>query len=107
MDAPPRIERERTALHRSVLSAPVQILLKLGFLDGRYSVFDYGCGRGDDLRILRKLNIAADGWDPVYKPHGRRQPSDIVNLGFVLNVIENPNERSETLTTAFSLDIMD
>ena len=103
MDAPPRIERERTALRRSALSAPGQILLKLGFLDGRYSVFDYGCGHGDDLRILRRLNIAADGWDPVYKPHGQRQPSDIVNLGFVLNVIENPDERSETLRTAFSL----
>ena len=103
MDAPPRIERQRTALRRSALSAPVRILLKLGFLDGRYSLFDYGCGHGDDLRILTNLNIAADGWDPVYKPHGARQPAEIVNLGFVLNVIEDPDERRETLTTAFSL----
>jgi len=30
-------------------------------------------------------------------------PADIVNLGFVLNVIEDPNERNETLRVAFNL----
>lgn len=97
------IERERTALRRTELSSPIQHLLRFGFLDGRQTVFDYGCGRGDDLRLLNEMNIPAVGWDPVYRPGGERRPSDIVNLGFVLNVIEDSDERTRTLKSAFAL----
>jgi DNA phosphorothioation-associated putative methyltransferase len=45
---PGPIERHRTALSRYSFSAPIQILSRLGFLDGTRSLFDYGCGRGDD-----------------------------------------------------------
>ncbi|MCY4029679.1 MAG: DNA phosphorothioation-associated putative methyltransferase [Acidobacteria bacterium] len=99
----PTIERQRTALRRSTLSRPLQALLRLGFLDGTHSVFDYGCGRGDDLRMLADMGISADGWDPVYRPSGPKRAADIVNLGFVLNVIESPDERRRTLTDSFSL----
>ena len=100
---PTPIERERTALRRAELSSPIQHLLRFGFLDGRHTVFDYGCGRGDDLRLLDEMNVAATGWDPVYQPDGKLGPADIVNLGFVLNVIENADERSKTLKSAFAL----
>ena len=101
MSAP--IERQRTALRRAELSSPVQHLLRFGFLDGRHTLFDYGCGRGDDLRLLDEMNISATGWDPVYRTDGEFRQSDIVNLGFVLNVIEDANERSRTLESAFAL----
>ena len=97
------ITRHRTAQRRSALSSPVRHLLDLGFLDGRHSVFDYGCGRGDDLRLLTEMDIPAAGWDPVFRPDGRRHPADIVNLGFVLNVIEDTEERRETLRSAWAL----
>ena len=97
------IERERTALRRTDLSSPMQHLLKYGFLDGRHSLFDYGCGLGDDLRLLKLMNIAATGWDPVFRPDTARDPADIVNLGFVLNVIEDAREREATLKSAFQL----
>ena len=45
------IARHRTAQRRSDLSSPVRLLMDLGFLDGKLSLFDYGCGRGDDLRF--------------------------------------------------------
>ena len=77
--------------------------MDLGFLDGRLSLFDYGCGRGDDLHLLNAMNINASGWDPIFLPDGERRPADIVNLGFVLNVIEDSQERSETLRSAFAL----
>ena len=96
------IARYRTAQRRTDLSSPIRHLMDLGFLDGSHTLFDYGCGRGDDLRLLDAMNIAASGWDPVYRPDGERQPADIVNLGFVLNVIEDPRERSETLRSAFA-----
>ena len=98
-----QIERERTALRRTGLSSPMQHLLRFGFLDGRYSLFDYGCGRGDDLRVLERMNVPASGWDPVFQPDAPREPAEIVNLGFVLNVIEDPQERDGTLKLAFQL----
>ena len=100
---PPTIDRHRTALRRTALSSPFQHLLRFGFLDGALSVFDYGCGRGDDLRLLQAMDIRADGWDPVHRSRARRRPADIVNLGFVLNVIEDSREREETLRAAYAL----
>lgn len=97
------IERERTALRRTALSSPVQHLLRFGFLDGTASLFDYGCGHGDDVRLLTEMGIAAQGWDPVFCPATERGPADVVNLGFVLNVIEDARERDETLKGAFAL----
>ena len=97
------IDRQRTALRRAQMSSPMRHLLRFGFLDGTHSVFDYGCGRGDDLRLLATMNVSAIGWDPVYRPDSRRVPADVVNLGFVLNVIEDAAERRDTLMAAFAL----
>ena len=83
------IARHLTALSRSNLSAPMQCLARHGFLDGTLSVFDYGCGRGDDIRNLTGNAIRVSGWDPHYAPDQPKQVADIVNLGFVINVIEN------------------
>ncbi len=97
------IDRQRTALQRRELSSPMQHLLALGFLDGTRSVFDYGCGQGDDVRLLAAMGVDAAGWDPAFRPDDPRLPADIVNIGFVLNVIEDADERREALQTAFSL----
>jgi DNA phosphorothioation-associated putative methyltransferase len=95
--------RQLTALTRYNFSAPVQTLARYGFLDGRFSLFDYGCGRGDDLRGLRDCGLNAAGWDPYYAPDPPIHPADIINLGFVINVIEDRDERRETLTRAWAL----
>ena len=97
------IERERTALHRTALSSPIQHLLRFGFLDGAASLFDYGCGHGDDVRLLAEMGITAEGWDPLFRAATERRPADVVNLGFVLNVVEDARERDETLKRAFAL----
>ncbi len=97
------ISRHLTALSRSNLSAPMQCLARHGFLDGRLTVFDYGCGKGDDIRNLQANNIPVSGWDPHYAPDNPKQPADIVNLGFVINVIENFQERLEALAGAYQL----
>ena len=31
-------------------------------------LFDYGCGRGGDVRTLTGLGIEASGWDPTHAP---------------------------------------
>lgn len=95
--------RQLTALVRYGFSAPVQTLARYGFLDGRHTVFDYGCGRGDDVRGLTENGLAASGWDPYFAPDNDITPTDIVNLGFVINVIEDFDERLDALTRAFAL----
>lgn len=97
------IERHRTALSRSALSAPMQTLVRHGLLAPERTCFDYGCGRGDDLRSLQQSGYTASGWDPYYAPDGERKSADLVNLGFVLNVIEDFDERVEALRGAFAL----
>jgi len=95
------IERHLTAIDRSRLSTPMQILAQHGYLDGRYSVLDYGCGKGDDVNELEAHGIDVIGWDPVYAKDVAPRPADLVNLGFVINVIEDPRERSEALLRAY------
>ncbi|BCU05562.1 DNA phosphorothioation-associated putative methyltransferase [Allochromatium tepidum] len=92
-----------TALTRYGFSAPIQSLARHGFLDGRYRLFDYGCGRGDDVRGLIENGLEAAGWDPYHAPDRPIQAADIVNLGFVINVIEDFDERLEALMRAWSL----
>jgi DNA phosphorothioation-associated putative methyltransferase len=97
------IARHLTALTRYGYSAPIQTLARFGFLDGSKTVFDYGCGRGDDLRGLRENNIEVNGWDPHFAAEEDKRKAHLVNLGFVINVIENLEERIEALRGAFAL----
>ena len=98
------VARHKTAIARSQLSTPMQMLARHGFLDGEHSILDYGCGRGDDISILQEAQLPVRGWDPHYAPDtDLNKPADVVNLGFVLNVIEAPSERAEALRNAFSL----
>lgn len=97
------IERHKTAIRRSALSRPVQSLLDSGVLNHERSFFDYGCGYGDDIAILAENGFTAAGYDPVYFPNQPFIPSDIVNVGYVLNVIEDEVERERVLTEAAGL----
>ena len=99
----PTINRAKTALSRNNFSRPVQHLLESGLLTKKQTFFDYGCGRGDDIAGLAELGFHASGWDPAYHADRAQVPAAIVNLGFVLNVIENSAERSIALRRAWEL----
>jgi len=77
--------------------------LRDGVISPESSVFDYGCGRGQDVQLLNALGIRCQGWDPAYFPEATRERADIVNLGYVVNVIESPEERDSTLREAWDL----
>lgn len=96
------VARHRTAIARRDLSQPMQLMMRLGIIRRGFSVFDYGCGQGDDVALLQGNGYEAFGWDPHHAPDGPRRTADVVNLGFVLNIIENPHERVETLKAAWS-----
>lgn len=98
-----QVLRHKTAIRRNQLSRPVRLALRDGILLPEHSVFDYGCGRGEDVEYLKGMGFKAVGWDPVHYDHGAPGPADVVNLGYVINVIEVTQERKDTLKRAFTL----
>jgi DNA phosphorothioation-associated putative methyltransferase len=96
------IPRHKTAIHRTDLSRPLKYALRDGLLGCGTSLFDYGCGHGHDLDLCRSRGIAA-GWDPVFRPDVPLRHADVVNLGFVLDVIEDTAARAAALRNAWRL----
>src|SRR5881397_1904142 len=99
----PTVPRHKTAIRRTDLSRPIKCALRDGLIDKGTSVFDYGCGHGQDIDLLMGLGIRCEGWDPVFRPHRSLAEADIVNIGYVINVIENPNERVAALRKAWEI----
>jgi DNA phosphorothioation-associated putative methyltransferase len=99
------IDRHKTAIKRNDLSLPIKCLINdhLILPDGSTSVFDYGCGHGESVCLLNAQGIECRGWDPAYRSESPLVASDIVNLGYVINVIEDPRERRNTLRQAWDL----
>ena len=97
------IPRHRTAIRRRDLSLPLKCSLRDGLINPSLSVYDYGCGHGRDVQLLTERGITTQGWDPVFFPDQVRRPSDVVNFGYVINVIEAPEERAATVRTAWEL----
>ena len=100
---PAGIARHRTAIKRYDLSKPVKQLMERGLLKQSDTFFDYGCGHGMDIEALHDLGYQASGWDPAFRPTAPKTHAAVVNLGYVLNVIEEPTERIATLREAYSL----
>ncbi|MGE3738747.1 MAG: DNA phosphorothioation-associated putative methyltransferase [Geminicoccaceae bacterium] len=95
--------RHRTAISRAEFSRPIRLALRDELLGVGARLFDYGCGRGDDLRLLDSLGIEGDGWDPTHRPTAPLRAAPIVNLGYVVNVVEDTAERDEVLRKAWTL----
>ncbi|MEY2977216.1 MAG: DNA phosphorothioation-associated putative methyltransferase [Prochlorotrichaceae cyanobacterium] len=99
----PTIDRHRAAIHRNALSKPVRLAREAGLLPPGTSFFDYGCGRGGDITRLAKAGCVAEGWDPYYQGDTPWMQAEVVNLGYIINVIEDPQERREALLNAWQL----
>lgn len=102
-DSQVEIDRHKSAIKRYELSRPVRTALEAGLFSEGSTFFDYGCGHGGDIKRIRRLGFDSSGWDPYYLPESEKRKSSIVNLGYVLNVIERPDERVDTLREAWSL----
>ncbi|MFC5247370.1 DNA phosphorothioation-associated putative methyltransferase [Streptomyces nigrescens] len=96
-------DRRRTAIARLRLSIPARQALGDRQLGEGRTVLDYGCGRGDDVAALERLGCAVSGWDPYYLNDTPTRPAEVVMLTYVLNVVEDPGERRETLRRAWDL----
>jgi DNA phosphorothioation-associated putative methyltransferase len=95
--------RHITALHRQNLSRPVVLALEDRLITSDTTVLDYGCGRGGDVKRLCAQQIDCVGWDPHYFRETERAARDVVNLGYVVNVIEDVDERAAVMREAWGL----
>lgn len=103
LNPPVEVLRHRAAIRRTELSLPLKCLIRDNLLNDQTAFFDYGCGYGDDLAQVERLGIECSGWDPAYRPDNARIEADIVNLGYVINVIEQVAERADVLRAAWKL----
>lgn len=99
----PKIERHKAAIVRKNLSRPVRFALEAGLFSEDSTFFDYGCGYGSDVQHIAEKGYTSAGWDPYYSPDTSRTSADIVNLGYIINVIERTDERREALLNAWEL----
>ncbi|MEL6249680.1 MAG: DNA phosphorothioation-associated putative methyltransferase [Cyanobacteria bacterium J06627_15] len=99
----PKIDRHKAALIRKALSKPVRLALEAGLFSPDTTFFDYGCGHGGDVDRMGQKGFVSQGWDPFYQPDTLHQAAQVVNLGYVINVIEDPAERREALVNAWDL----
>lgn len=90
-------------MSRRAVSRPVSLAMADGILSEDATLFDYGCGRGFDVQFLLDAGVEATGWDPAFAPSMPKTPADVVNLGYVVNVIEDPIQRVDALKSAWSL----
>jgi ATP adenylyltransferase len=79
-----------TAIARKKLSTPVKFLNSMGLLTGR--TLDFGCGRGFDSAFL-----GHESYDPYYQPIFPTGEFNTIYCVYVLNVIENPNDRKSVI----------
>ncbi|MDY7014931.1 MAG: DNA phosphorothioation-associated putative methyltransferase [Cyanobacteriota bacterium] len=97
------IDRHKAAMVRKQLSRPARAALEAGLFSPETTFFDYGCGYGGDCDRIAEQGYASWGWDPYYRPDTPRVPADLVNLSYIINVIEDPAERREALIEAWEL----
>lgn len=74
-----------TAIERNYLSFPANYLLNHNLLKG--NVLDFGCGFGNDVKLLTEKGINIIGYDPHYFPIYPQKKFDTIICFYVLNVL--------------------
>jgi DNA phosphorothioation-associated putative methyltransferase len=97
------IERHRAAMTRVDISRPARLAIESGIITLETTIFDYGCGLGGDVQRLQSAGYTCAGWDPYYFPDVECRSADVVNLSYIINVIEDPAERDRALRHAWEL----
>ena len=65
---------------------------------------DHIMGAGHlDIKLLSGAGYAIDGWDPYFRSHVQKTKAAIIQMGYVINVIEDVNERAHSIREAWSL----
>lgn len=98
-----QVDRHKAAISRNDLSKPVRLAVEAGLFTSETNFFDYGCGQGGDIQRIAQLGYGSMGFDPFYQPDVQPTPAEVVNLGYIINVIESQAERREALVKAWEI----
>ncbi|MEB3179352.1 MAG: bifunctional class I SAM-dependent methyltransferase/HIT family protein [Nostocaceae cyanobacterium] len=74
-----------TAIERTYLSFPAKFLLNNNLLQGK--ILDFGCGLGNDVKVLGEKGFDITGYDPYYFPEYPQEKFDTIICFYVLNVL--------------------
>jgi diadenosine tetraphosphate (Ap4A) HIT family hydrolase len=74
-----------TAIERISLSFPAKFLLDKNLLKGK--ILDFGCGFGNDVKLLETKGFDITGYDPYHFPHYPNDKFDTIICFYVLNVL--------------------
>ena len=74
-----------TAIERIYLSFPARFLLEKNLLQGK--ILDFGCGFGNDVKLLQQKGFDITGYDPYYFPQYPNDKFDTIICFYVLNVL--------------------
>ena len=83
-----------TAIERIYLSFPAKFLLDKNLLQGK--VLDFGCGLGNDVKLLQQKSFDITGYDPYHFPDFPNGKFDTIICFYVLNVLF-PEEQANVL----------
>jgi diadenosine tetraphosphate (Ap4A) HIT family hydrolase len=83
-----------TAKEREFLSFPAKILFNQNLLVG--DVLDFGCGFGNDVKLLQEKGVKIEGYDKHYFPEYPNKKYDTIICFYVLNVLL-PEEQAMVL----------
>jgi diadenosine tetraphosphate (Ap4A) HIT family hydrolase len=83
-----------TAIERIKLSFPAQFLLEKNLLKGQ--ILDFGCGFGNDIKLLKQKGFDITGYDPYHLPQYPTDKFDTIICFYVLNVLF-PEEQANVL----------
>jgi diadenosine tetraphosphate (Ap4A) HIT family hydrolase len=81
-----------TAIERVYLSSPAQFLLEKNLLQGK--ILDFGCGFGNDVKLLKQKRFDITAYDPYYFPEYPAQKFDTIICFYVLNVLFTEEQAS-------------
>jgi len=83
-----------TAMERIYLSFPAKYLWEQNLLQGK--LLDFGCGFGNDVKLLHQKGFDIAGYDPYYFPVYPENKFDTILCFYVLNVLF-PEEQAKVI----------
>ncbi|MBF2058011.1 MAG: HIT domain-containing protein [Cyanobacterium sp. T60_A2020_053] len=90
-----------TAIERKYLSFPAHFTVKNKLLQGK--ILDFGCGVGNDVKLLKEKSFDITGYDPFYFPTYPQEKYDTIICFYVLNVLLEQDQEQVIMEIAHLL----
>jgi diadenosine tetraphosphate (Ap4A) HIT family hydrolase len=90
-----------TAIERISLSFPAKFLVNKKLLQGK--ILDFGCGLGNDVKLLQQKGFDITGYDPYHFPQNPNEKFDTIICFYVLNVLFTEEQANVLMEVAHLL----